>query len=119
MEKLIDQLKTILGTNFALYFKAHSYHWNVEGHLFPMYHKFFRKIYEDVYGAVDPLSEELRKLDAYAPISLEEIHSYKTIIEDIPEQNRCGDIWKLINPETKEVVSPESNEPKQWVHTDY
>ena len=43
----------------------------------------------------------------------------KTIIEDIPEQNRCGDIWKLINPETKEIVSPESNEPKQWVHTDY
>jgi hypothetical protein len=43
----------------------------------------------------------------------------KTIIEDRPEQNRCGDIWKLINPETKEVVSPESNDPKQWVHTDY
>jgi len=82
MDKLIASLKVALGNTYTMYFKAHSYHWNVEGHLFPMYHKFFRKIYEDVYGAVDPLSEELRKLDAYAPISLEEIHSYKTITED-------------------------------------
>jgi starvation-inducible DNA-binding protein len=82
MDKLIASLKVALGNTYTMYFKAHSYHWNVEGHLFPMYHKFFRKIYEDVYGAVDPLSEELRKLDAYAPISLMEIYGYKTIMED-------------------------------------
>jgi DNA-binding ferritin-like protein len=38
METLITQLKTILGTNFALYFKAHSFHWNIEGSNFPQYH---------------------------------------------------------------------------------
>ena len=31
MEQLIQQLKVILGTNFGLYFKSHSYHWNIEG----------------------------------------------------------------------------------------
>jgi starvation-inducible DNA-binding protein len=82
MDKLIASLKVALGNTFVMYFKAHSYHWNVEGHLFPMYHKFFRKIYEDVYGAVDPLSENLRRLDVYAPISLMEIYGYKTIMED-------------------------------------
>jgi len=44
MEKLIEQLKVILGTNFALYYKAHSYHWNVEGPDFPQYHKFIKNI---------------------------------------------------------------------------
>ena len=82
MDKLIASLKVALGNTFTMYFKAHSYHWNVEGHQFPMYHKFFFKIYDDVYDAVDPLSEELRKLDAYAPISLMEIYGYKTIMED-------------------------------------
>ena len=82
MDKLIASLKVALGNTFTMYFKAHSYHWNVEGHQFPMYHKFFFKIYDDVYGAVDPLSENLRKLDAYAPISLMEIYGYKTIMED-------------------------------------
>ena len=82
MDKLIASLKVALGNTFVMYFKAHSYHWNVEGHQFPMYHKFFLKIYEDVYGAVDPLSENLRRLDVYAPISLMEIYGYKTIMED-------------------------------------
>ena len=82
MEKLIASLKVALGNTFIMYFKAHSYHWNVEGMFFTQFHDFFGDIYEDVYGAVDPLAEELRKLDAYAPISVEEIHSYKTIGED-------------------------------------
>ena len=82
MDKLIASLKVALGNTFTMYFKAHSYHWNVEGHQFSMYHKFFFKIYDDVYSAIDPFSENLRRLDVYAPISLEEIHSYKTITED-------------------------------------
>lgn len=82
MDKLIASLKVALGNTFTMYFKAHSYHWNVEGMFFSQFHDFFGDIYEDVYGAVDPLSEELRKLDAYAPISLMEIYGYKTIMED-------------------------------------
>lgn len=82
MDKLIASLKVALGNTFTMYFKAHSYHWNVEGMFFSQFHDFFGDIYEDVYGAVDPLAEELRKLDAYAPISLMEIYGYKTIMED-------------------------------------
>ena len=82
MDKLIASLKVALGNTFTMYFKAHSYHWNVEGMFFTQFHDFFGDIYQDVYGAVDPLAEELRKLDAYAPISLMEIYGYKTIMED-------------------------------------
>ena len=82
MDKLIASLKVALGNTFTMYFKAQSYHWNVEGMFFSQFHDFFGDIYEDVYGAVDPLAEELRKLDAYAPISLMEIYGYKTIMED-------------------------------------
>jgi starvation-inducible DNA-binding protein len=70
MEKLIEQLKVILGTNFGLYFKAHSYHWNVEGPDFAQYHKFLGKFYESVYGNVDPIAEHIRALDSYAPVAL-------------------------------------------------
>jgi starvation-inducible DNA-binding protein len=70
METLIEQMKTILGTTFGLYFKAHSYHWNVEGPDFAQYHKFLGKFYESVYGNVDPIAEHIRSLDSYAPVSL-------------------------------------------------
>jgi starvation-inducible DNA-binding protein len=81
MEQLIQQLKVILGTNFGLYFKSHSYHWNVEGPDFAQYHKFLGKFYESVYGNVDPIAEHIRALDSYAPTSL----SRMVELSDVPE----------------------------------
>ena len=81
MEQLIEQLKVILGTTFGLYFKAHSYHWNVEGPDFAQYHKFLGKFYESVYGNVDPIAEHIRSLDSYAPTSL----SRMVELSDVPE----------------------------------
>ena len=70
METLIEQLKTILGTNFALYLKAHGYHWNIEGPNFPQYHDFLNGFYNDVFLQTDTLAEHLRALNSYAPGSL-------------------------------------------------
>jgi starvation-inducible DNA-binding protein len=68
---LADSLKTLLATNFAYYLKAHGFHWNVEGPDFGQLHKFFQKIYEDAYSAIDPLAEYIRYLGEYSPASLE------------------------------------------------
>jgi starvation-inducible DNA-binding protein len=82
MDKLVATLRLTLGNTFVMYFKSHSYHWNVEGMLFSEFHTFFGDLYLDLHGAVDPFAEEVRKLDAYAPISLMEIYNYKTFPED-------------------------------------
>jgi len=70
METLIEQLKTILGTNFALYLKVHGYHWNVEGPNFPQYHDFLNNLYISLFAQIDPIAEHLRALNSYAPGSL-------------------------------------------------
>lgn len=70
MEQLIQQLKVILGTNFALYFKTHGFHWNVEGTDFSQYHKFLGKLYTSIFNNTDLIAEKIRMLDAYAPGSL-------------------------------------------------
>ena len=67
MEELIEQLKVILGTNFALYLKSHNYHWNIEGNNFPQYHDFLNTFYNEVFLQNDPIAEHIRYLDAYAP----------------------------------------------------
>jgi len=67
MEELIEQLKVILGTNFALYLKSHNYHWNIEGNNFPQYHAFLDTFYNEVFLQNDPIAEHIRYLDAYAP----------------------------------------------------
>ena len=68
---LADLLKTLLGTQFAYYVKAHGFHWNIESPDFYQYHKFFQKIYEDAYEAIDTIAEYIRSIEEYAPGSLE------------------------------------------------
>lgn len=67
MEELVQPLKIAFADTYAFYVKAQNYHWNVEGPLFPMYHEFFGKIYEEVGGAIDTFAEQIRAQNAYAP----------------------------------------------------
>jgi starvation-inducible DNA-binding protein len=81
---LSDDLKTLLASNFAYYLKAQMFHWNVEGPDFGQLHKFFQKIYEDAYGAVDPVAEYIRTLEDYVPGSLERFNQ----LSQIPGQTK-------------------------------
>lgn len=82
MEDLKSLLKKVLADNFMLYFKAHSYHWNVEGMFFPMMHDFFGKLYEELFDQVDVIAEHIRIMDEYAPRTLSEMMSHASITED-------------------------------------
>ena len=80
---LITSLRTLLGNSVSVYFRAHGYHWNVKGVNFAAYHKFLKKIYEDLYGSIDPTAEWLRKLDAEADYQLIDFINNRDI-EDAP-----------------------------------
>lgn len=81
MNELVISLRVLLGNTFVMYFKAHSHHWNVEGINFSQFHDFFGKLYEDVYGSIDHIAEEMRALNVYAPRSISELYEYKTLNE--------------------------------------
>jgi starvation-inducible DNA-binding protein len=83
MEKLIEQLRTILGTNFGLYFKIHSYHWNVEGSHFVEYHTYLGELYTQIFNNTDLIAEKLRMLGTYAPVSLTRMKEFSDIEEDV------------------------------------
>jgi len=82
METLIEIMRKVLADTFAMYLKAHNYHWNVEGANFPQYHEFFGNLYEELHGAVDPIAEEIRSLDAYAPGSFTRFLELTTIEDE-------------------------------------
>jgi starvation-inducible DNA-binding protein len=69
---LADSLKILLATEYAFVIKAQQFHWNVEGPDFSQLHKFFGKIYDEVYGnSIDQTAEFIRILDDYTPGSFE------------------------------------------------
>jgi starvation-inducible DNA-binding protein len=87
MEQLIQQLKVILGTNFALYLKSHNFHWNIEGQNFPQYHDFLDGFYTEVFAQTDRIAEHIRMLDSYAPGSMQrflELADIEEAVDMIP-----------------------------------
>ena len=70
---LVDSLAKLLADVATLYIKAQGAHWNVVGPDFTQYHDLFEEIYEDVYKSIDPIAENIRKLNAPAPAELREM----------------------------------------------
>lgn len=81
-DQLVASLNIVVANTWILYFKAHTYHWNVEGKDFSQLHSFFGDLYEETFDAVDVAAEQLRALDEYAPVSTKELIEFSTIEED-------------------------------------
>jgi len=104
-EELLLSLKQALADSFVLYYKAHSYHWNVEGADFKQYHDLFGGIYEEIFGAVDTLAEHIRQLDDYAPASLSQIKSLSMISEDEEVVSAMSMVSRLLDANNLTVAS--------------
>lgn len=94
-DALVQQMKVVLASTFAFYLKAHNFHWNVEGPHFNDYHGFFGKIYDDAWGAVDAIAEEIRTLDSYVPGSLSRFSQLSKVDDQINIPNAKAMITEL------------------------
>ena len=104
-EELLSSLKQAMADSFVLYYKAHAYHWNVEGADFKQYHDLFGDIYEEIFGAVDTLAEHIRQLDDYAPASLSQIKSLSMISEDDEVVSAMSMVSRLLDANNLTLAS--------------
>jgi len=105
MDELKTAIKVLLANATVMYYKTHQFHWNVEGIEFTQYHTFFEEIYTDVYNSVDPTAELLRKLDEYAPVSIDELYTYKTLEEETTRVILLSDILASLIQANDEVLA--------------
>jgi starvation-inducible DNA-binding protein len=87
---LADTLTKVLADTIVFYFKAHTFHWNVTGSNFPQYHEFLGNVYEQVYGNVDRLAEEIRALGVMAPKNLSSLIAVSNLTENRDELDAIG-----------------------------
>ena len=104
MEQLIQQMKVILGTNFGLYFKSHSFHWNIEGPDFVQYHEFLGDFYEEVWNNTDLIAENIRKLGAYAPVALSRMLELSDVQENENIPSALSMLAELKNDNDRFIV---------------
>jgi starvation-inducible DNA-binding protein len=86
MNELSDQLKVALASVFAMYLKAHNFHWNVTGPDFAQYHAFLGTVYDELHDSVDMYAEQIRTLDSVAPGGLARYYELSVIDDanDVP-----------------------------------
>lgn len=82
MEQLVQAMRVVHGTAFALYVKTHAYHWNVEGSDFAQLHSLFGDQYAEIWASIDDIAERIRTLDAYASSSMERFLSLSRIASE-------------------------------------
>lgn len=74
-------LSRLLADNATLYFKTHSFHWNVTGPMFQTLHLMFMEQYNEMWLALDQIAERQRALGAYAAVSWAEIAERASVEE--------------------------------------
>lgn len=104
MDELIEKMKVCLASVFALYLKAHYFHWNVEGPNFPQYHKFLEDLYEDLHDSVDRHAEEIRTSDGYAPGSFIRFSELSIIKDETNIPQAMSMMVKLMEDNLKVIV---------------
>ena len=83
MDKFSTKLKIAFASQYAFAIKAQNFHWNVEGADFYQLHLLFETIYNEVYGAVDDFAENIRKIKAYTPASLERFSTLTAVNDEL------------------------------------
>jgi starvation-inducible DNA-binding protein len=119
MNELITLLKKLLADNIALKFKAHGYHWNVEGDDFKQFHDFFGDIYENYDDATDTYAEWIRILKAYSPYRLTDFFDMSTVDEPTivgDPQPMLNDLYMSIEKHIEDLIlaSDLANAAKQY-----
>ncbi len=74
-------LNTYLANSTLVYYKAHGFHWNVEGSNFYSLHLMFEKFYQELWESLDDTAERVRALGHHVPGNLADLLKCATIKE--------------------------------------
>lgn len=90
-EPIIDALRLVVADTYALIGQTHLCHWNVRGPSFFSLHTAFEEQYNELFVAVDEISERIRAKGALAPGGLSNLAKMAGI-EEIAEDSSAQDM---------------------------
>ena len=84
LKKSAHILSCYLADTYYLYFKTHTFHWNVTGPHFYSLHKLFDTQYTSLFESIDEIAERIRSLECLVPASFVKFQSLSGL-QDVPE----------------------------------
>lgn len=108
MSNVVQELQKVLADTFVLYFKTHSFHWNVEGAQFSMLHTLFEAQYTELWTVSDDIAERLRALEAYAPDNFASVLK-NTSLNEVEQTPDAFEMVKILLKDNEEIVKTLNN----------
>lgn len=93
-------VQQVLNEMIVLGFVAQRAHWNVTGSDFQEYHALFGSIYEDIFGSIDAVAEEIRKMDVMVD-NLTEMIMGASFKDDVSSSDPRSLTEDVLNKNTK------------------
>lgn len=103
-----EGLAKVLADTFILYFKTHTFHWNVEGPHFKALHDLFMEQYTELWNATDEIAERIRSLGEYAPGSWQDMVRRASLQEtgQMPDSRAMIEMLANDNKAITETLKP-------------
>ncbi len=101
---IIQGLTSVLADTFVLYYKTHTFHWNVVGGHFRSLHLMFEEQYNEIWQATDVIAERIRGLDGNVPVNLTELKGFAKLQEQGQIPDEMAMVAQLAN-DNLEIVS--------------
>lgn len=107
-KETVEGLQKVLADTFILYFKTHSFHWNVEGPHFKMLHDLFEEQYTELWQATDEIAERIRTLGDYAPNNWDDMTRHASLqpTGQTPDATAMVEILANDNKAIAETMKP-------------
>lgn len=102
---VIETLQVALANTFAMYLRAHVFHWNTVGPNFVADHKYLDELNGELFGAVDPFAEHIRACGGMTPSGIGEFASLSTVADPGTPEAKAPAMWAELEEANDEVVA--------------
>jgi starvation-inducible DNA-binding protein len=105
MKDVANTLKSLYADNFVLYYKAHAFHFNVQGSTFAQDHALLEEIYTFLWEQHDILGEQIRQLDKPVVASLAVLLNNTALTECEESKNTNAAIFKELSTDIQSLLT--------------
>ena len=86
VDKIVVALNGLIADAFVLYLKTKNFHWHVSGPHFRDYHVMLDEQADQIFAAIDPLAERVRKIGGTTLRSIGHIAKLQSLKDSISER---------------------------------
>lgn len=101
--KIVSILSNYLADSYFIYFKTHSFHWNVTGMYFQPLHKLFDEQYNALFASLDEIAERIRSLGEFVPASYGQLKDL-TCLKEMKETPKDMEMIKILADDHETII---------------